>query len=69
MTNKQKKWKIIAAFIFIIILGALLLFLFVGDNFKVLKEIFNTNASKEEIQQSIEKLGIRSYFFSPFRFC
>ena len=39
----------------------LLVFLFSGDNFDVLKEIFNSNATKEEVQDAIDKLGIRSY--------
>ena len=55
------KWKIFATLIFILIFFALFVFLFSGENFKLLKEIFNTNATKEEIQHSIGKLGIRSY--------
>ena len=55
------KWKFIASIIFVLIFFALVIFLFSGDNFVLLKDIFNTNSTKEEIQQSIGKLGIRSY--------
>lgn len=63
LKNNVKKWKILASIIFVFILASLLVFLFAGENFKLLKEIFNTNATKEEIQDSISKLGIRSYIF------
>ena len=56
-----KKKKLIALTIFIVIFVGLLVFLFYGDNFNVLKEIFNTNATKDQIQDSIGKLGIRAY--------
>ena len=56
-----KKWKIIAILTFVLILIGLVFFLFSGDNFGLLKEIFNTNATKEEIRNSISKLGVRSY--------
>lgn len=56
-----KKKKLIALAIFIVIFIGLLVFLFYGDNFNVLKEIFNTNATKDQIQDSIGKLGIRAY--------
>ena len=45
-----------------IVLVGLLFFLFAGENFNVMKEIFNANASKEDIQDSIAKLGWRAYF-------
>ena len=62
MTEKAtKKGKIIALISFIAIFIGLLFFLFSGENFQVLKEIFNSNASKSEIQDAIGKLGIRAY--------
>jgi len=62
MSNtKTKRYKIIALCAFIAVFIGLLIFLFSGENFNVLKEIFNTNATKEEVQQAIGKLGIRSY--------
>lgn len=59
--SATKKKKLIALAIFIVIFIGLLVFLFYGDNFNVLKEIFNTNATKDQIQNSIGKLGIRAY--------
>lgn len=59
--SATKKKKLIALAIFIVIFIGLLVFLFYGDNFNVLKEIFNTNATKDQIQDSIGKLGIRAY--------
>ncbi len=62
MSNKITcKWKIWATISFIIIFLGLIIFLFSGENFILLKEIFNTNSTKEQVQASIEKLGIRSY--------
>lgn len=56
-----KKYKIIALISFIAIFIGLLFFLFSGENFQVLKEIFNTSSSKADIQEAIGKLGIRAY--------
>ena len=62
IVNKStKKWKILAGAMFVLIFCALVVFLFSGENFDVLKEIFRKDATKEEVQASIEKLGIRSY--------
>ena len=62
MTQKStKKGKIIALISFIVIFIGLIIFLFSGKNFQVLKEIFRSGATKAEIQESIGKLGIRSY--------
>lgn len=61
MKVNTKKFKLLASAMFALIFIALLVFLFSGENFDVLKEIFNTNSTKEEIQQSIEKLGFKSY--------
>jgi len=59
--TSTKKTKIIALISFVAIFLALLVFLFHGDNFDILKEIFNTNATKEEVRESIGELGIRAY--------
>lgn len=59
--KSTKKWKIIGFMLFVLVFCGLLFFLFSGDNFDVLKEIFNTNATKEQIQDSIGKLGFRAY--------
>lgn len=57
--RKTKIWALIG---FMAIFAGLLIFLFWGDNFNILKEIFNTGATKEEIQASISKLGVKAYF-------
>ena len=59
--KSTRKWKIIAGISFVLIFLGLLVFLFSGENFNVLKEIFNSNATKVEVQNAIDKLGIRSY--------
>ena len=59
--DKTKKIKIISVIVFLMIFLALIVFLFSGKNFDVLKEIFSKNASKDEVRQAIEKLGARSY--------
>lgn len=59
--KRNIKTKIVALFLFIAIFVGLLFFLFSGNNANVLKEIFNTSATKDEIRGSISKLGIRAY--------
>ena len=59
--GKQKKIKIILGVLLVILFIGLLFFLFAGDNFQVLKEIFSGDHTKEEIQESIGKLGVRAY--------
>jgi len=62
MTKKKtKRIKVLALFIFIAVFIGLLFFLFSGENFEVLKEIFSSNLTREEIQDTIGKLGIRAY--------
>ncbi len=61
VNKSTKKWKILAVFLFVFIFAGLVVFLFSGENFDVLKEIFRADATREEVQQSIDKLGIRSY--------
>lgn len=60
-SKATKRGKIIAIVLFTALLVGLVFFLFSGDNFNVLKEIFNTDATKEEVQNAIEKLGVRAY--------
>lgn len=60
MKSNTKK-KLIALILFAIVFMGLLIFLFYGENFYILKEIFNTNATKAQIQDSIGKLGIKAY--------
>lgn len=59
--KSMKKIKILLFIMVTIVFVALLCFLFAGENFIVLKEIFRSGATKDEIQQSIGKLGLRAY--------
>lgn len=59
--NSQKKKKLIAVLCFVAVFIGLVVFLFYGENFNVLKEIFRADATKEEVQASIGKLGLRAY--------
>lgn len=62
MSNKNnKKLKIITILVFLTIVAGLLVFLFSGENYGVLNEIFRSGATKEEIRSAISKLGFRSY--------
>lgn len=60
-SKTTKKVKIIAIVFFVALVVGLAFFLFSGENFNVLKEIFNTDATKEEVQTAIGKLGVRAY--------
>ena len=59
--KKGRKRKILALLGFILVFVGLIVFLFSGENFNVLKEIFRADATKQEVQDAIEKLGIRAY--------
>jgi len=61
VNKSTKKWKILAGILFVLIFCGLVVFLFSGENFNVLKEIFRSDATKEDVQLAIDKLGIRSY--------
>ncbi len=60
--KKMRRIKIFATLGLIAVLAGLLCFLFYGENFQVLKEIFSSGATKAEIQEAIAKLGWRAYF-------
>ena len=59
--GNSKKLKIVSVIAFLMFFLSLMIFLFSGKNFQVLKEIFNTNASKNDVREAIGKLGARSY--------
>lgn len=59
--KKKKKFKVIVIMLFVAIFVGLLFFLFSGENFSVLKELFTTSGSREEIKATISKLGFKSY--------
>lgn len=60
--EKKKNYKIWAGICFGLILVGLMVFLFSGENYEVLKEIFKGGQTKEEVREAIGKLGSRSYF-------
>lgn len=59
--KKKTKLKILSTILFVFALIGLLFFVFSGENSIVLKEIFNTNITKEELRESLSSLGIRGY--------
>ncbi len=61
-TKKSKKVKIISAIAFVFIFLGLMVFLFSGDNFLLLQEIFKEDVTKEEVQDTLSKLGFKGYF-------
>lgn len=62
MKNKKiNKGKTFGLIFFILVFISLIFFLFSGENFYVVKEIFRPNATPEEIKYSISKLGIKAY--------
>jgi len=56
-----KKWKILGIVFFVAVVCGLTIFLFSGKNFTVLKEILRKDATPDEIQDSIGKLGYSAY--------
>ena len=58
----KRKRKIFTALALIALLTGLAFFLFSGDNREILSELVRDNVTKDEIQNSLEKLGFRGYF-------
>ncbi len=61
MARTQKKLKIFTAIATIIVLVGLLVFLFSGDNFIILQEMFRGDITREELQDSLSDLGYKGY--------
>lgn len=62
MARKQKKnLKIFTAIAFALLLVGLLVFLFSGDNYVILKEMANKDITREELQESLSGLGYKGY--------
>ena len=57
----KKKLKILSAIACVLVLIGLLIFLFSGDNFLVLKEMFKKDVTREELQDSLSSLGYKGY--------
>ena len=60
--RKKKQLKIFSAIAFVLIFLGLLVFLFSGDNFVLLQELFKDDVTKEEIRETLSRLGIKGYF-------
>ncbi len=59
--KKTFKWKVWGSIFFVLVLVGLAFFLFSGDNFLVLQEMFRADADPDKIKYAISKLGIRAY--------
>ena len=59
---KKRKTKIIAGCGALAIFAGLLVFLFSGDNFVLLKDMFRSDITQEELQVVLSRLGIKGYF-------
>ena len=59
--KKTLKWKVWGSIFFVLVLVGLAFFLFSGDNFLVLQEMFKADADPDKIKYAISKLGIRAY--------
>ena len=63
MAKKRiKKRKIFTMIGFIVFFIGLMVFLFSGDNFVILQELFKEDVTKEEVRASLENLGFKGYF-------
>ncbi len=58
-TKKSKKTKIISAIVFSIVLVGLMVFMFSGDNFLILKDIFNKDLTQEELREHLSGFGYK----------
>ncbi len=59
--KKGKKLKIWLAIAFVLVLIGLVAFLLSGGNLAIIKSLFNGSTSKDEVQATLSKLGIRGY--------
>ena len=60
--GKKRAWKIGFLIAFVLIAVGLMVFLFSGDNFTVLKDLFNKNLTKDQTRDVLERLGFKGYF-------
>ncbi len=60
--SSRKTRKIIIAIAFLALLVGLVFFLFSGDNRAILADLFRDDVTREEIQESLSKLGFKGYF-------
>ena len=57
-SKKVKVWMIIG---FVLVFIGLMFLLFSGENLKIIKSLFRSGITKEEVQDSLSNLGIRAY--------
>ncbi len=57
--SKSKKIKLISAIATILIVAGLLFFMFSGDNFQIVKSLFNDNLTEEEFKSLLQSFGWR----------
>lgn len=59
--KKFNKAKFFTAIAFVLTLAGLMAFLFSGDNFDIIKNLFRNDVTKEEVRESLSSLGIKAY--------
>ena len=60
--RRLKKRKIFTLLAFTVLFIGLMIFLFSGDNFVILQDLFKKDVTKEEVRESLEQLGFKGYF-------
>lgn len=60
--SKKRRIKIITGLSAVAIFVGLLVFLFSGDNFVLLKDMFKPDITKDELQEVLGRLGFKGYF-------
>lgn len=59
--SSKKKLKIFSAIAFVLLLAGLIVFLFSGDNYFVLQQMFRDDLTREELQDALSSLGYKGY--------
>lgn len=59
--SRKRKLKIFTAIGFVLLLVGLVVFLFSGDNFIILQDMFREDVTREELQDSLSALGYKGY--------
>lgn len=59
--SQKKKLKIFTAVACMIVFAGLLFFLFSGDNYKILQDMFREDLDRDELQDSLSALGYKGY--------
>ena len=60
--RKKRALKIVFLIVFALIAVGLMVFLFSGDNFKLLQNLFKAGITKEEVRETLSALGFKGYF-------